>query len=147
MEGELAEYFAHNGTWLRISIDAWDDVSYTVSRSVRDGEFKRTLKRISDFVKLQGSCVLGISLIIDKTNAEHVYEIVQLLRELGVHNVKVSPCVVSNDKAENNLYHQPNYSSVRSQSLMKRRMHAATDCRPHRRVPGWFSWWNQTPPR
>ena len=115
LEGELAEYFAHNGTWLRISLDAWDDASYTASRGVRDGEFKRTLKRISDFVKLQGSCVLGISLIVDKTNAEHVYEIVQLLRELGVHNVKISPCVVSNDGAENNRYHQPNYSSVRSQ--------------------------------
>ena len=66
-------------------------------------------------MKLQGSCVLGISLIVDKTNAEHVYEIVQLLRELGVHNVKISPCVVSNDGTENNRYHQPDYSSVRSQ--------------------------------
>ena len=115
LEGKIAEYFAHNGTWLRISLDAWDDASYSASRGVRDGEFKRTLKRISDFMKLQGSCVLGISLIVDQTNAEHVYEIVQLLRESGVHNVKISPCVVSNDGTENNLYHQPNYSSVRSQ--------------------------------
>jgi len=115
LEGELAEYFAHNGTWLRISLDAWNDASYTASRGVRDGEFNRTLKRISDFVKLQGSCVLGISLIVDKTNAEHVYEIIQLLREIGVHNVKISPCVVSNKGAENNRYHQPHYSSVRSQ--------------------------------
>ena len=37
LEGELAEYFAHNGTWLRISLDAWDDASYTASRGVRDG--------------------------------------------------------------------------------------------------------------
>jgi len=52
LEGELAEYFAHNGTWLRISLDAWDDASYTASRGVLDGEFYRTLKRISDIVKL-----------------------------------------------------------------------------------------------
>ena len=84
-------------------------------QEVYDGEFTRTLKRIRDFVKLQGSCVLGISLIVDQTNAEHVYYIVQLLLETGVHNDKISLCVVSKDGTENNLYHQPNYSSVRSQ--------------------------------
>ena len=115
LEGELAEYFAHNGTWLRISIDAWDDTSYTASRGVRDGEFKRLMKRIRDFVDLQGGCVIGISLIVDKGNANHVFEIVQLLREVGVHNVKISPCIISNDGEENNSYHQPIYSSVRSQ--------------------------------
>ena len=115
LEGELAEFFTHNGTWLRISLDAGDDQSYSASRGVRDGEFTRTLKRIRDFVKLQGSCVLGISLIVDQTNAEHVYYIVQLLLETGVHNDKISLCVVSKDGTENNLYHQPNYSSVRSQ--------------------------------
>ena len=115
LEGELAEYFAHNGTWLRISLDAWDDESYTASRGVRVGEFKRMLKRINDFVDLQGKCVLGISLIVDQKNAKHVYEIVQQLRESGVHNVKISPCIVSNDGEENNSYHQQIFSSVRSQ--------------------------------
>ena len=66
-------------------------------------------------MKLQGSCVLGISLIVDQTNAEHVYEIVQLFRESGVHNVKISPCIVSNDGAKNNRYHQQIFSSVRIQ--------------------------------
>ena len=115
LEGELAEYFSHNSTWLRISLDAWDDASYTALRGVRDGEFKRLLKRISEFVAFQGSCVLGISLIVDQKNAKHVYEIVQLLREASVHNVKISPCIVSNDGEDNNIYHQPIYSSVRSQ--------------------------------
>ncbi len=115
LEGEVAEYFAKHATWLRISLDAWDDASYTASRGVRDGEFQSLLKRISDFANLKGTCVLGISLIVDQKNAEHVYEIVQLLRESGVNNVKISPCIVSNDGAENNLYHQPIFSSVRSQ--------------------------------
>ena len=35
--------------------------------------------------------------------------------ESGVHKVKISHCIVSNDGAENNRYHQPNFSSVRSQ--------------------------------
>ena len=66
LEGELAEYFAYYGTWLRISLDAWDDASYSASRGVRDGEFKRLMKRIRNFVDLQGGCVLGISLIVDQ---------------------------------------------------------------------------------
>jgi len=115
LEGQLAEYFAYNATWLRISLDAWDDASYTASRGVRGGEFKRLLKRIRDFVNLQGNCILGISLIVDQKNANHVYEIVQLLRESGVHNVKISPCIVSNDGEENNIYHRQIYTSVRSQ--------------------------------
>ena len=61
-------------------------------------------------MKLQGSCVLGISLIVDQTNGEHVYEIVQLLRESGLHNVKIYHCIVSNEGAENNRYHQPIFS-------------------------------------
>ena len=65
LEGELAEYFAYNDSWLRISLDAWDDQSYSTSRGVRVGEFTKTLKRIKDFVKLRGRCVLGISLIVD----------------------------------------------------------------------------------
>ena len=59
--------------------------------------------------------MLGISLIIDQKNANHVYKIVQLLRESGVHNVKISPCIVSNDGEENNTYHRQIYTSVRSQ--------------------------------
>ena len=66
-------------------------------------------------MNFQGSCTLGLSLIVDQKNAKHVYEIVQLLRESGVHNVKIYPCIVSNDGQENNNYHQGIYSSVRSQ--------------------------------
>jgi len=94
LEGEFAEYYAKHATWLRISLDAWDDASYTASRGVRDGEFQSLLKRICDFVNLKGTCVLGVSLIVDQKNAEHVYEIVQLLRESGVHNVKFSPVLL-----------------------------------------------------
>ena len=32
-----------------------------------------------------------------------------------MNNVKISPCIVSNEGEENNLYHQQIYSSVRSQ--------------------------------
>ena len=39
----------------------------------------------------------------------------QLQSHADKNNVKISPCVVSNDGEENNRYHQPIISSVRSQ--------------------------------
>ncbi len=36
-DGELAEIFAHNATWLRISIDGWDDESYSKYRAAKGG--------------------------------------------------------------------------------------------------------------
>jgi len=59
--------------------------------------------------------VLGISLVVDQKNTNHFYEIIQLLQESGVHNAKISPCIVSNNGEENNIYHRQIYTSVMSQ--------------------------------
>lgn len=42
LQGEVAEIFAHRGTWLRISIDGWDDESYSFYRGVSKGEFYKS---------------------------------------------------------------------------------------------------------
>jgi MoaA/NifB/PqqE/SkfB family radical SAM enzyme len=113
--GELAEMFAHHGTWLRISIDGWDDESYSTYRNMPSGEFSKIMQNIEEFKKLNGKCYLGISLIVDRLNALHVYDFIRSLKNLGVDSVKVSPCIVSNDSAENNLYHQPIFNVVKEQ--------------------------------
>lgn len=115
LSGELAEFFAQYATWLRISLDAWDDESYTTSRKVREGEFSRLMERIKNFTRLNGTCVLGVNLVVDHKNARHVYDTVHLLREIGVSNVKVSPCIISNDAPKNLAYHRPIFSLVRKQ--------------------------------
>lgn len=115
LTGEPAEFFAQYATWLRISLDAWDDKSYTASRKVRDGEFSRLMRRIRDFIRLNGVCALGVNLIVDHKNARHVYDTVCLLRGIGVNNVKVSPCIISNDAQKNLAYHQSIFSLVRKQ--------------------------------
>lgn len=107
LQGEVAEIFAHRGTWLRISIDGWDDESYAFYRGVAKGEFTKVMKNMKNFKKLGGKCYLGVSFVIDKHNAGHVYPFIKKLKDTGVNNVKVSPCIVSNDGAENNAYHRP----------------------------------------
>lgn len=115
LSGELAEIFAHKATWLRISIDGWDDKSYFAYRKVRKGEFSKVMKSIENFKKLGGNCYLGISFVIDKNNTSHIYDFIKRLKSLGVDSVKVSPCIVSNSGKENNKYHKPLFKKVKKQ--------------------------------
>ncbi|MCP4153090.1 MAG: radical SAM protein, partial [bacterium] len=56
LKGELAEVFAAHGTWLRISVDGWDDASYSSYRRVPEGEFSKLMGNMADFKKLAGDC-------------------------------------------------------------------------------------------
>ena len=115
LEGELAEVFAYKGTWIRISIDGWDDESYAVYRKVKKVEFSKVMNNMKEFKKLRGKCYLGACLIVDKRNVLHIYDFIKRLKDTGVDSVKISPCIVSNDGKENNLYHQPLFSQVKEQ--------------------------------
>lgn len=115
LNGELAEIFAHRATWLRVSIDGWDEESYSQYRGVKKGEFTKVMKGMENFKRIGGGCYLGVVIVVDKRNAEKVYELINKLKDVGVDSVKVSPCVVSDDGAENNIYHQPIFEKVKKQ--------------------------------
>lgn len=115
LHGELAELFARSGTWVRVSLDGWDGPSYAAYRRVSEGMFAQVMGNMEAFKKLGGPCFLGISLIVDEKNADHVYELIERLQGLGVDSVKVSPCVISNEGRENNAYHRPLFARVKEQ--------------------------------
>ncbi len=115
LTGEVAEVFAHHATWLRISIDGWDGPSYAEYRGVKNDEFTKVINNIRDFKRLGGKCHAGASIIVDRTNAEHVSELIAILRETGINSAKVSPCIVSNSGKENNEYHEPIFAIVKAQ--------------------------------
>ena len=102
-------------TWLRISIDGWDEQSYARYRRVDTDEFTKVLRNMADFKKLGGKCYLGVSIVVDQDNAAHVYDLTHRLKDIGVDSVKVSPCVISNDGAQNNRYHQPFFAQAKQQ--------------------------------
>ena len=116
LEGELAEMFSSHGTWLRVSIDGWDDESYSIYRGVKKGEFTKVMKNMESFKKLEGACHLGVSIIVDKKNASHIYDFIRKLKNIGVDNVKVSPGIVSNEGRKNNEYHRSIFSQVKEQT-------------------------------
>ena len=115
LHGDLAQVFAHYATWLRVSMDGWNDESYAINRGVKKGEFTKIMKNMENFKKLEGKCRLGVSLIIDQSNASHIYEFAGRLKDIGVDSIKLSACVVGDDVVENNQYHSKIFSVVKDQ--------------------------------
>lgn len=115
LEGKVAEIFAHHATWLRISIDGWDNKSYARYRNVSEDEFTKIMKNIENFSDKKTKCFLGVSIIIDKDNAFHLYEFIKCLKNIGVDSVKLSPCIISNSSKENNDYHAKMFEQVKEQ--------------------------------
>ena len=105
LKGRMAEAFARHGTWVRVSLDAWDDESYSRARGAPDGSFTRLIENMRDFVATGTHCVLGVSFIVGKENYQHVYEVCSLLKDVGINHVKLSGVVVGNDGLANNAYH------------------------------------------
>ncbi|WP_026841179.1 radical SAM protein [Citrifermentans bremense] len=116
LTGEVAEVFAHHATWLRVSMDGWDDKSYMEYRRCPDGEFSRIVENMRSFKKMSNHCYLGVSLIVDRKNAAHVYDTISCMKDIGVDSVKISPCVVSNLGSENDAYHGTIFDSVKEQA-------------------------------
>ncbi len=113
--GEISEVFAHSATWLRISMDGWDDVSYMKYRGVPDGEFTKILSNIVQFKKLKGKCHLGVSIIVDRDNVGHIFDLIKVLKNGRVDSVKLSPCIVSNSGQKNNEYHAEIFQAAKEQ--------------------------------
>lgn len=102
---EIAHVFARHATWIRISIDGWDDESYSTYRGAPKGEFAKVIENIRDFKKIKGKCHMGVCIVIDKKNAPHIYDLIKQLKIIGVDSVKVAPCIVANSEKDNNEYH------------------------------------------
>ena len=115
LKGELAEIFAKHATWLRISIDGWDDKSYAQYRNIKEGEFTKVINNLKAFKLLDGNCYLGISIVVDKDNSAHIYDMLKTFYEIGVNSVKVSACLINDNIEEINAYHKPYLENTKKQ--------------------------------
>lgn len=115
LRGEVAELFAAHAEWLRVSIDGWDNESYSEYRGVAKGEFSKVIANMKNFKSLGGKCYLGVSFIVDETNSAHVYDFIRIVKDIGADSIKISPCILYNDSNANNSYHDPFYDKVKEQ--------------------------------
>lgn len=106
LHGEIADLFAHNATWLRVSIDGYDDESYAKARDVKVGEFSKLIKNMEAFASIkERTCNFGVSFIIDNTNYKEIYRFSKLIKDIGVDSIKLSGCIIANEGEKNNAYH------------------------------------------
>jgi MoaA/NifB/PqqE/SkfB family radical SAM enzyme len=106
LKGRVAEALARHATWVRVSVDAWDDESYVKSRGAKAGEFTKLIENMKAFVETGTKCVLGVSFIAGKDNYHRLYEVCARFKAIGVNHVKLSAAVVGNSVDENNRYHR-----------------------------------------
>ena len=50
LKGRVSDAFARHGTWIRISLDAWDNPSYVKSRGAKEKDFSRLINNIKSFI-------------------------------------------------------------------------------------------------
>lgn len=131
LKGEIAEIFAARGTWLRISIDGYDEKSYARYRGVREGEFSKVLKNMADFAKISKSCLLGVSIIIDKDNASHLDEMVARFVDIGVKSIKLSPCITNNEAELTNAYHSSFFEKTKQKCQSLASKYKNSGCEIH----------------
>lgn len=122
LKGAMADAFAEHGSWVRVSLDAWDDESYARARGTRADGFTRLLANLDAFAKRGSPCVLGVSFIVSDANAHRLADVCAMLKDVGVNHVKVSGAVVSNDREENNAYHRRLQGIVSEQIAMAKRL-------------------------
>ena len=115
LDGEIAEIFAKYGTWVRVSMDGYDNESYQKFRGVGKREFDKIISNMEKFKKIGGPCYLGVSYIVGQENWHKIYELAKILQEIGIDSLKISPAIVSNDGEKTNLYHQAFYEKAKEE--------------------------------
>ncbi|MBF0447822.1 MAG: radical SAM protein [Magnetococcales bacterium] len=115
LKGRMADAFAQHATWVRISLDGWDDASFSRIRGCRDGEFSRVVDNIRQFAQRQSNCTVGISYVITQENYQHTYDVCALFKQAGANHIKLSGVVVDNEGSVNNRYHQSIMAAVSEQ--------------------------------
>lgn len=115
LKGKVADAFARDGTWLRVSIDGWDGPSYARSRKVGLDEFDKVIGNLAAFADRGSPCALGASVIVDEANAAHLFDLCRRLKAAGVGHVKLAPCIVRDSGSENDAYHARLAATVRAE--------------------------------
>ncbi len=115
LKGEVAELFAKYGTWVRVSMDGYDNESYKKFRSTGKGEFDKIITNMEAFKKIGGKCYLGVSFIVGQENYQAIYAMSKILSEIGVDSLKISPTITSNESEATNAYHAKIYNEVKEQ--------------------------------
>ncbi len=108
LKDERAEVLT-NAKWVRISFDSANAETYSRVRKIPLEAFDEVCANIRHFAQVKGKeCELGINFVINHENADQVYDMAEMVKELGVNHIKFT-ARVTKDLFE---YHAPFRESV-----------------------------------
>jgi MoaA/NifB/PqqE/SkfB family radical SAM enzyme len=89
---DFAKIIAPKISWVRISIDAGKESTYTTIRCSKKDDFKKALNSIVLFRKYaqHKEFKLGVGFVITNDNYLEVYDACKLFKDLGADNVRIS---------------------------------------------------------
>lgn len=127
LNGKRADFFAHNATWLRVSMDGWDNASYFEYRGVKGKEYTKILNNLEAFSKKNGKCKLGVVYNIDAQNYMYLPEIISRIQATGAASIKISAVVAADSVEEQRAYHAPHFQAVSEFIFQAREQYASSD--------------------
>jgi len=111
LKGERAEVLV-KAKWVRISFDSANAETYMKIRQLPEEAFTEVCENIRNFAKIKSKdCELGVNFVVNHENADQVYEMAKLVKELGVNHIKYT-ARVTKDLFE---YHETFRDSVEEQ--------------------------------
>lgn len=103
LKGERAEVLT-NAKWVRISFDSADAQTYSKIRQIPLAAFNEVCDNIYQFSKRKGdNCELGINYVINNENADQIYNMAKMVKDLGVNHIKYTARVTK----DLFTYHEP----------------------------------------
>jgi len=111
LSGSIAKVFG-NASWVRLSLDGHNDDLFARIRKTKPDSFTRTIANLKEFAGIKApGCELGINLVVNHLNYEHVYEMVEVMKSAKADHVKIMGRLTR----DFNIYHQPFFNTVRLQ--------------------------------
>ena len=122
LKGKMADAFAKYASWIRISLDGYDDESYAKARGVSKEEFGKLMNNLKEFSNRDTKCMLSTVYIIDKNNYNNIFDICKKLKDNGVKSVKLSGVIIGDSTFENSSYHLSIKDKVHDQIILSKKL-------------------------
>lgn len=91
MNPKCGEFIAQRLSWIRVSVDGYDEASYAKSHGTSGKAFGVVLKNIEHVVKTTRKATIGMGFIINEYNHDGVEKVVNLAKGLGVSYIQLKP--------------------------------------------------------
>lgn len=96
LNAEMAEYLI-DASWVRLSMDYWDENSFAISRKVHKKFFNQIKKNIAYLAEIKSpDCDLEVNFVVTEENCNNLFEAAYVAKEMCTENIRYSPVWTKN---------------------------------------------------